>query len=76
MAHIENVGNTAYVRNGATLGYIGRHLRMEGIKINVEATTAGNIEYTTHIQNRGWLDVVENKLWSKNGDTDVERICL
>ena len=68
MAHIENVGDTAYLRNGATLGYIGRHLRMEGIKIIKESTTPGDIEYTTHIENRGWLDVVENKPWSKNGE--------
>ena len=70
MGHIENkgdVGTNYLIRNGKTLGFPGQHLRMEGIKIYSESTTPGTIEYTTHVQNVGWLDEVDGA-WSKSGE--------
>ncbi len=61
--HVENEGWQSAVSNGETAGTIGKSLRLEGIKINLEnADYDGSIEYATHIQNIGWQD------WKKDGD--------
>ena len=57
--HTENIGWQANVRNGATQGAPGQHLRIESIKIKTESTTEGSIRYATHVQNIGWQDFVE-----------------
>ena len=57
--HTENIGWQANVRNGATQGAPGQHLRIEGIKIKTESTTEGSIRYATHVQNIGWQDFVD-----------------
>ena len=62
--HIQNIGWQAQVRNGATSGLPGRHLRIEGIKISKESTTIGGLSYQTHVQNRGWLPAVTDGQYS------------
>ena len=57
--HIQNVGWQANVRNGATSGTPGEHLRIESLKLKIESTTSGSIRYSTHVQNIGWTDFVE-----------------
>ena len=43
------------VKNGEIAGTSGKNLQLEAIKINLsDAALAGNIEYSTHIQNIGW----------------------
>ena len=69
-AHIENRGDVGLdnkIRNGIILGEPDKHLRMEGITIKSESTTEGSIEYTTHVQNVGWLDEVDGA-WNKSGE--------
>ena len=58
--HIENIGWPKAVRNGVTSGAIGQGLRIEGLKVKLEATTKGDVQYSVHVQNKGWLDFVGN----------------
>ena len=49
------------VKNGEIAGTSGKNLQLEAIKINLsDAALAGNIEYSTHIQNIGWQDYKAN----------------
>ena len=70
MGHVENygdVGKDYTIRNGGILGYPNRRLRIEGITIISESTTPGSIEYTTHVQNVGWLNEVDGR-WNVSGE--------
>jgi len=61
-AHVQNVGNQAWVRDGSAMGTTGQSLRMESIRLQLDkGVYSGNIEYRTHIQNIGWTG------WSRNG---------
>ena len=60
--HVQNVGDQAFVSNGATAGTSGQGLRLESIRIKLE-NIEGSIEYRTHIQNIGW-----ETNWKKDGE--------
>lgn len=61
-AHVQNVGNQAWVRSDSMLGTSGQSLRMESIKLELDrGVYSGGIEYRTHVQNVGWTD------WSRDG---------
>ena len=61
-AHVQNVGNQAWVRDGSVMGTTGRSLRMEAIRLQLDkGIYPGSIEYRTHIQNIGWTG------WSRDG---------
>ena len=61
--HVQNEGWQNFVRDGATSGTMGKSLRLEGIKIELENSIGGGISYSTHVQNEGWQD------WKGNGQT-------
>lgn len=68
--HVENygdIGDSSLIRNGITFGYPLKHLRVEGIKVRLESTTEGAIEYTTHVENIGWLNSNESD-WNKDNE--------
>ena len=51
-------------KDGQTSGTIGKGLRMEALKVKLQNKKyGGNIEYRTHIAQKGWQD------WKKNGQT-------
>ena len=60
--HVQKEGWQNFVEDGATSGTTGKSLRLEGIKIELDSSTSGDIEYRTHVQNEGWQD------WKKNGE--------
>lgn len=60
--HVQNIGDQAFVSNGAIAGTSGQSLRLESIRINLE-NIEGSIEYRTHIQNIGW-----ETSWRKDGE--------
>ena len=61
--HVQNEGWQDFVRDGATSGTMGKSLRLEGIKIELENSIGGGIAYQTHVQEEGWQD------WKGNGQT-------
>jgi len=61
-AHVQNIGNQAWVRSDAILGTSGKSLRMESIRLELDrGIYSGGIEYRTHVQNVGWTG------WSRDG---------
>ncbi|WP_050739227.1 CAP domain-containing protein [Acetobacterium bakii] len=66
--HVQNQGWQGFVSNGVMSGTSGQALRLEGIKIKLDAQ--GNdlgISYQTHIQNIGWEEGTERG-WISNGE--------
>ncbi|WP_049945560.1 GH25 family lysozyme [Candidatus Stoquefichus massiliensis] len=68
-SHVQTYGDTPYVSEGAISGTVGKALRMENIKIDIESLLqktgmSGNISYITHVQNDGWLN------WSSNNSVN------
>ena len=62
-SHIQNIGwGQGYVANGAVSGTSGKSYRLEGIKIKVEGNKNLGIQYTTHVQDYGWMG------WSSNDE--------
>ncbi|KAK8872131.1 hypothetical protein M9Y10_007892 [Tritrichomonas musculus] len=63
-AHVQNIGWMEKVKGGETAGTIGRNLRAEAFKINLNGDAAQlyNIEYRCYIQKKGWGP------WAKNGE--------
>ncbi|MBR3511402.1 MAG: Ig-like domain-containing protein [Clostridia bacterium] len=64
--HVQNIGDQAFVSNGAIAGTSGQSLRLESIRIKLE-NISGGIEYVTHIQNIGWEDA-KGGAWKKDGE--------
>lgn len=60
--HIQNVGDVTGIVDGETIGTVGKSLRIEGLTIHLDASSAevvqGGITYSTHVQDYGWLDPV------------------
>lgn len=65
--HVRNVGDVAVVKNGETLGTIGKRQALEAVNLNLkfddEKTIKGGIKYSSHVQNIGWQD------WKESGET-------
>ncbi len=59
--HVQNVGWQAWSCDGAMSGTSGRHLRLEGINIQLGRGVNGGVTYQTHVQNVGWQS------WRSNG---------
>ncbi len=59
-AHVQNIGNTSWVKSGEIIGTTGKNLRMEGITVKLDQTEAnalsGTIMYRTHVQDLGWTE--------------------
>ena len=55
--HIQDVGWQASVKDGAMSGTIGKNLRLEAVKINVDNVAfnkmTGGVQYQTHVQSIG-----------------------
>lgn len=68
-AHVQNYGwrNINYV-SGGVAGTLGESRRLEAIQFNkIKDDIDGNIEYRTHVQNKGWLDwVVDGEVSGTN----------
>ena len=58
---IESYGWIKEVSDGSPSGTTGESKRLEAIRIRVDSSITGNIEYRTHIQNQGW-----ESTWKKN----------
>ena len=58
-SHIQNIGDTNEVKDGATSGTVGRELRLENIRIRLSGVS-GSIVYSVHCQDVGWLPYVSN----------------
>lgn len=62
--HVQNIGWTNYVYNGATSGTTGQSLRLEALNVAFTSPRySGDIVYQVHVQNQGW------SLWYRNGAT-------
>lgn len=54
-AHVQNIGWTAAVVDGAVAGTTGRALRVEALRLSTAGLpTTGTIEWRGHVQNVGW----------------------
>lgn len=66
--HVQNVGDVTGIINGGTIGTVGKSLRIEGLTIQLDTSSAevaqGDIEYSTHVQDYGWLDTVNAGTYS------------
>lgn len=65
--HVQNIGWMNSIGNKEIAGTIGKSLRMEAFKVNIENTSklglyTGGISYSSHVQNIGWQD------WKSNGE--------
>ncbi len=62
-AHIQNKGwEKVAKKNGELSGTTGSALRLEGIRIKLEGNPNVGIQYTTHVQDYGWMP------WSSDGE--------
>lgn len=76
MAHVQDQGDTAGTFDSSTgiltLGTRGMSRRVEAISIKIDEAPEGldgDIEYTVHVQDYGWLEDSEGySLWAKNGE--------
>ncbi|MFJ1626549.1 N-acetylmuramoyl-L-alanine amidase [Marinilactibacillus psychrotolerans] len=60
-SHVQSKGWQSKVGNGETSGTIGKALRLEGVKIDLnDYPLSGNIEYRTHVQTYGWSSFSSN----------------
>lgn len=60
-SHVQDIGWQNYVSNGATIGTVGKSLRLEALKIRLgNSSFTGDIEYSTHVQDIGWQSYVSN----------------
>ncbi|MGO5308134.1 hypothetical protein ACTQ1L_14740 [Agathobacter sp. LCP21S3_B2] len=58
-AHVQNVGWQNKITDGNISGTVGKSLRLEAIKLNVEnQDCSGTIKYQAHVQNIGWQSAV------------------
>lgn len=66
--HIQDVGWQASVKDGAVSGTVGKNLRLESVKINVDNVAfnkmTGGVQYQTHIQGIGWQNPVSDNALS------------
>lgn len=58
-AHIQNIGWSDW-NNGGIIGTTGRSLRLEAFCAKIDSAFHGNIEYSAHVQNKGWQTVKKN----------------
>ena len=66
-AHVQRKGDMA-VQSGkiVTVGTTGSSLRMESVRIAVDAgDLSGNVNYQCHVQRKGWMNPVKN--WELGG---------
>ena len=57
--HVQNKGWQSWISDGK-IGTTGSSLRLEGLKIKLNSSIAGNVEYSAHVQNIGWQNWVSN----------------
>jgi uncharacterized protein YjdB len=66
--HIQDVGWQVSVKDGAVSGTIGKSLRLESVKINVDNVAfnkmTGGVQYQTHVQSIGWQNPVSDNTLS------------
>lgn len=62
MAHVEGVGDTAWMGEGELAGFRGQAKRIEGLAVRLSGPIAANynVFYTAHIQNIGDTEVSSN----------------
>lgn len=62
MTHVQDIGDQAYVHDGATSGTSGQSKRLEAIRIKLDNYSNLGVTYRTHVQDIGWQG------WKSNGD--------
>lgn len=66
--HIQGIGWQASVKDGAVSGTVGKSLRLESVKINVDNVAlnkmTGGVQYQTHVQGIGWQNPVSDNALS------------
>ena len=66
--HIQDIGWQAPVKDGAVSGTVGKSLRLESVKINVDNVAfnkmTGGVQYQTHVQSIGWQNSVSDNALS------------
>ena len=79
--HVENYGWLNWAKNGETSGTIGLSKRLEAIEIKLVLKGQGEntsntfyqkkdyLSYTTHVQNKGWLNRVESGISGSIGES-------
>lgn len=63
--HVQNIGWQKVVMNGGQttqFGTTGKGLRLEAIKLDLENVPGYKIQYSVHVQNKGWTD------WTDEGN--------
>ncbi|WP_160679948.1 Ig-like domain-containing protein [Clostridium sp. C8-1-8] len=59
--HVQDIGWMDYVYDGADAGTMGRSLRIEAMRMQLENAPAGyHIQYQVHVQDKGWMDTVSD----------------
>lgn len=70
--HVQTFGDLASVRNGATLGTVGKAKRLEAVRINLSHASNqmyGSLNYQVHCQTYGWMNSVsEGKKAGTSGE--------
>ena len=62
-AHVQSYGWQNYVKDGSLAGTMQEWKRLEALKIKVESSYEGNIEYQSYIEGKGW-----EKSYKKNNE--------
>ncbi|MCR5615134.1 MAG: hypothetical protein K6F45_03110 [Saccharofermentans sp.] len=75
MAHVQDQGDTAGTFDSSTgiltLGTRGLSRRVEAISVNIDEAPeglTGGIEYTVHVQDKGWLQIDGYDWWACDGE--------
>ena len=76
-AHVQNIGWQNQVNSGETTGTTGRSLRVEALRMALDAgTIGGGIELNSHVQNKGWLGYSANSTGTTGQGLRMEAVQL
>ena len=72
-AHVQDVGWQEYVKNGSTIGTIGKELRVEALKIQlINVPSTAHVKYKTYVEGIGWTNYAQDG--SQSGTTGQNKM--
>lgn len=71
-AHVQNIGWMGSTEGDSYIGTTGKSLRLEALKLHVQSSISGGIEYSVHVQNIGWQNFVgDNQIAGTTGKSSA-----
>ncbi|MBQ9043555.1 MAG: RICIN domain-containing protein [Eggerthellaceae bacterium] len=76
-AHVQRIGWQAYADSGATVGTTGQSLRMEALRVSLDAgSLGGGVQVNAHVQKKGWMGYQANSAGTTGQGLRMEAVQL